>query len=53
MCRNIRTLRRPDLPATDEEIRGAMNGILCRCFTHTRMMRAIRKYTEEKKHENS
>lgn len=39
--------------ATDEEIRGAMNGILCRCFTHTRMMRAIRKYTEEKKHENS
>ena len=39
--------------ATDEEICGAMNGILCRCFTHTRMMRAIRKYTEEKKHENS
>ncbi len=23
MCRNIRTLRRPDLPATDEEIRAA------------------------------
>ncbi|MGE5246696.1 MAG: (2Fe-2S)-binding protein [Betaproteobacteria bacterium] len=34
--------------ATDEEIRRAMNGVLCRCFTHTRMMRAIRKYAEGK-----
>jgi nicotinate dehydrogenase subunit A len=30
--------------ATDEEIRIALGGVLCRCFTHTRMLRAIRKY---------
>src|SRR5580704_19121097 len=29
--------------ASDSEIRGALGGILCRCFTHTRMLRAIRK----------
>lgn len=34
--------------ATDEEIRRGMNGVLCRCFTHTRMMRAIRRYAEGK-----
>lgn len=39
--------------ATDDEIRGAMDGVLCRCFTHTRMIRAIRKYAEEKKHEHA
>ena len=39
--------------ATDAEIRGAMEGVLCRCFTHTRMMRAIRRYAEEKKHEHA
>lgn len=39
--------------ATDDEIREAMDGVLCRCFAHTRMMRAIRKYAEERKHENS
>ncbi len=33
---------KPD--ATDEEIRIALGGVLCRCFTHTRMLRAIRKY---------
>ena len=27
--------------ATDAEIRQAMSGVLCRCFAHTRMMRAI------------
>jgi nicotinate dehydrogenase subunit A len=32
--------------ATDEEIRGAMSGVLCRCFVHTRMMRAIAKYRD-------
>ena len=32
--------------ASDQEIRDAMGGILCRCFTHLRMMRAIRKYVE-------
>jgi aerobic-type carbon monoxide dehydrogenase small subunit (CoxS/CutS family) len=39
--------------ATDSEIRQAMDGVLCRCFAHTRMLRAIRKYAEERKHENS
>jgi nicotinate dehydrogenase subunit A len=33
---------KPD--ASDEEIRIALGGVLCRCFTHTRMLRAIRKY---------
>jgi nicotinate dehydrogenase subunit A len=32
--------------ASDEEIRIALGGILCRCFTHTRMLRAIRKYAD-------
>jgi nicotinate dehydrogenase subunit A len=35
--------------ASDEEIRDALGGILCRCFTHLRMMRAIRKYAEANK----
>jgi nicotinate dehydrogenase subunit A len=30
--------------ATDAQIRQALSGVLCRCFTHTRMMRAIQKY---------
>ena len=30
--------------ASDEEIREAMGGILCRCFAHARMMRAIKRY---------
>lgn len=29
---------------TDAEIDQAMSGILCRCFTHQRMIRAIRRY---------
>lgn len=36
--------------ASDREIRDALRGVLCRCFTHTRMLRAIRRYAEEKKH---
>lgn len=36
--------------ASDQEIRVALGGVLCRCFTHTRMLRAIRKYAEAKKH---
>src|ERR1700761_6360694 len=32
--------------ATDEEIRTALGGVLCRCFTHSRMLRAIRKYAD-------
>src|SRR5580698_9367945 len=35
--------------ASDEEIRIALGGVLCRCFTHTRMLRAIRKYADAKK----
>jgi nicotinate dehydrogenase subunit A len=30
--------------ATSPEIRQAMSGVLCRCFTHTRMLRAIERY---------
>jgi nicotinate dehydrogenase subunit A len=32
--------------ATDDQIRQAMSGVLCRCFVHTRMMKAIRKYRD-------
>jgi nicotinate dehydrogenase subunit A len=35
--------------ASDEEIREALGGVLCRCFTHIRMMRAIRKYAGTRK----
>jgi nicotinate dehydrogenase subunit A len=38
--------------ASDQEIRRALGGVLCRCFTHTRMLRAIRRYAEEKKSGN-
>ena len=30
--------------ASDAEIEQAMSGVLCRCFAHTRMLRAIRRY---------
>jgi nicotinate dehydrogenase subunit A len=33
--------------ATDEEIQGALSTVLCRCFVHVRMLRAIRRYAEE------
>lgn len=36
--------------ASDQEIRDALGGVLCRCFTHTRMLRAIRKYAEAQRH---
>jgi nicotinate dehydrogenase subunit A len=32
--------------ASDLEIREALGGVLCRCFAHTRMLRAIRKYAD-------
>jgi nicotinate dehydrogenase subunit A len=32
--------------ATDEEISIAFGGVLCRCFTHTRMLHAIRRYRD-------
>jgi nicotinate dehydrogenase subunit A len=34
--------------ATDEEIQEAMSSILCRCFAHTRMMRAIKRYQKSR-----
>ncbi len=33
--------------ATGEEIRQALSGVLCRCFVHTRMLRAIERYQRE------
>lgn len=33
--------------ATAAEIRQAMSGVLCRCFTHVRMLRAIERYARE------
>jgi nicotinate dehydrogenase subunit A len=30
--------------ASDEQIRDAMSNVLCRCFAHTRMLRAIKRY---------
>jgi nicotinate dehydrogenase subunit A len=35
--------------ASDDEIREALSGVLCRCFAHVRMMSAIRKYAETRK----
>jgi len=32
--------------ARDADIQQALSGVLCRCFTHTRMLRAIRKYAD-------
>src|SRR5436190_1624488 len=33
---------------TDAEIHQALSGVLCRCFAHTRMIRAIRRYADGK-----
>ena len=32
--------------ASDAEIRASLTGVLCRCFTHSRMLRAIRRYAD-------
>lgn len=32
--------------ATDAEIQQAMSPVLCRCFTHVRILRAIRRYAQ-------
>jgi nicotinate dehydrogenase subunit A len=34
--------------ATDEQIREALSTVLCRCFVHGRMLRAIRRYATER-----
>ena len=39
--------KKPD--ASDHEIGEALSGVLCRCFTHMRMLRAIRKYADGRK----
>jgi nicotinate dehydrogenase subunit A len=33
--------------ASDEQIRQAMSGVLCRCAVHVRMIRAIKRYARE------
>src|SRR5438067_13664582 len=38
--------------ASDEEIREALGGVLCRCFAHTRMLKAIRKYADARLHDS-
>jgi nicotinate dehydrogenase subunit A len=35
--------------ASNEEIREALADVLCRCFAHVRMLRAIRKYADARK----
>jgi nicotinate dehydrogenase subunit A len=35
--------------ATDSQIQQALSGVLCRCFGHTRMLRAIRRYADAKR----
>jgi nicotinate dehydrogenase subunit A len=32
--------------ASDEQIREALHGVLCRCFAHVRMLRAIKRYAQ-------
>lgn len=34
--------------ASEEEIRSELSGVLCRCFTHARMLRAITRYARER-----
>jgi nicotinate dehydrogenase subunit A len=34
---------------SDSDIQQALSGVLCRCFVHTRMLRAIKRYAREKK----
>jgi nicotinate dehydrogenase subunit A len=38
--------------ASEEELREALGGVLCRCFAHTRMLKAIRKYADARLHES-
>lgn len=32
--------------ATDEQMHQALSNVLCRCFTHTRMIKAIKRYAQ-------
>ena len=33
---------------TDVQLQDALSGVLCRCFAHARMLRAIKRYAQEK-----
>jgi nicotinate dehydrogenase subunit A len=33
--------------ASDAEVRQALNGVLCRCFVHVRMFKAIQRYQQQ------
>ena len=35
--------------ASDAEIQRALSSVLCRCFAHTRMLRAIKRYARERR----
>jgi nicotinate dehydrogenase subunit A len=35
--------------ATDQDLRDALGGVMCRCFAHVRMLRAIRKYADARR----
>lgn len=39
--------KKPD--ASDQEMSEALGGVLCRCFAHVRMLRAIRRYASARK----
>ncbi|MGA9508431.1 MAG: (2Fe-2S)-binding protein [Candidatus Sulfotelmatobacter sp.] len=43
-----KTLLDENPKASDEQIRESMSNVLCRCFTHTRMLRAIKRYQAER-----
>lgn len=34
--------------ASDDRIREALSGVLCRCFVHVRILRAIRRYARDR-----
>ena len=34
--------------ASDDDVQRALSTVLCRCFTHTRMFRAIKRYQEKR-----
>jgi nicotinate dehydrogenase subunit A len=34
--------------ASEDEVQRALSTVLCRCFTHTRMFRAIKRYQEKR-----
>ena len=45
----VQTCALPIYPkATDAQIQQAMSTVLCRCFTTTRMMKAIKRYATER-----